>query len=1060
MPRLFRDIILVTVPLSLIMVGVSLGQASDDRGASFRLDHFEPLEYAAHPQNWSFAQGLDGQIFVANGTGILAFDGDNWITIDTPGHDIARSLGSNSKGTVFVGLVGDFGLIDVDSVGHGFYRSISNSFQLSSFRDIWRIYAIDDLVYFMASEAIFIWDQKTMTQIPAPVQFHTSFNLGGRIFVNDLTAGLHEVVGDSLVLAQNGQHFAGRKIYSFLTLSKNRTLLSVRDEGSYYYDLSSGELEAVQTERDAYFEEFPVYQSIKLQDGLFAFATLGGGTIIATDDGRIVDRLGRRNGFVDDVVNNLFQDDGGSLWIALNNKGILRVAVPRRLTYFDDFLGLEGSIRDIVRFNGAMFAATGAGLFHYDNNGGGFVRIDDVPISWVTSVIDTVLFVGTESGLFTIDTSLVPTRILGDEVYSVVKTSHGILLGTPDGLLTFLGGRARKFSGFDFDVRGIIECSNGDLIVATRSSGIRRIEFEGGQLIHSSVEVESAEPTGRPTLSALGGEPIVRSLDGVYRFSNGCSDRGSVLVRDDLLSPNGQGAVLLATAQGDGSDVWVVTNDTVFVADTETKARATIPELSFEKEPLSIMRIEDDGIVWFSVGDRLLRYNPNLVSNDRASFRPIIESVANIGTNELLVSGRMKPIQSVWGVPRLENEANDLFIDYSAPIFTNRDHLRYSHYLEGRSSEWSGWSETSSATFTNLREGEYTFRVKARNDFGKETPEATFSFVILPPWYRTTWAYFAYLLGFCVIGFLSTKYYQLAVANRKAKEQAIELAREKEVNEKLQEANSQLHVVNERLTEVNALKDEFLATTSHELRTPITAIQGYASILKEELDGPHAEFADIIDSSSKRLMQTLNAVLDLAKLRSGAVDLFPVGTDLQDFCASLIDGFRAKASTKNIAIQADFPADPIQLTIDQYSLKNILSNVLDNSIKFSDGGTINVSILTQQDQAIIRIADEGVGVNPEFLPFVFDEFRQESDTLSREQEGSGLGLSIASRMVDLNDGSITIESEKNVGTTVTVAFKLMAESVASDASSAPKPDREPIGRSGVPATVNFSRHNA
>ncbi|NNE36407.1 MAG: hypothetical protein HKN13_14315 [Rhodothermales bacterium] len=537
----------------------------------------------------------------------------------------------------------------------------------------------------------------------------------------------------------------------------------------------------------------------------------------------------------------------------------------------------------------------------------------------------------------------------------------------------------------------------------------------------------------------MDGQPAARSQDGIYRLQRDCSDRTANLERDDELSGASSRSILLSAFQDSRKRVWTVTSDSVHVVETASGVNEYVNDLSFEKEHLSIVEVEEDGIVWMSVGDRLLRYDHRIVTNEKASFAPIVKSVSNVGSGQRIADVR--------GQPSLRYDDNDLLLEYSAPIYSNSRNLTYSHFLEGRENRWSDWSSENAVTFTNLREGAYTFRVKARNDFGTETPEARFSFVILPPWYRTAWAYIAYVLAIGIFGFLSTKYYQLAVANRKAKEQALELAREKVVNEKLQEANEQLQVVNERLTEVNTLKDEFLATTSHELRTPITAIQGYAAILKDELSGPHAEFADIIDSSSERLMRTLNAVLDLAKLRSGAVDLFPVVTHLQDFCLNVMSAYGDQAVQKEIAIVQDFTDEDLYTYIDQYSLRNIISNILDNAIKFSDGGSVTVSIARENKSAVITIADEGVGIADEFLPFVFEEFRQESETLSREQEGSGLGLAIASRMVDLVDGSIEVNSTLGVGTTIRLTFDLTLDhSLPVEQVDAAKQDREPMSR--------------
>src|SRR5690606_38870176 len=134
---------------------------------------------------------------------------------------------------------------------------------------------------------------------------------------------------------------------------------------------------------------------------------------------------------------------------------------------------------------------------------------------------------------------------------------------------------------------------------------------------------------------------------------------------------------------------------------------------------------------------------------------------------------------------------------------------------------------------------------------------------ILPPWYRSWWAYGVYGGFVLALAFFGWRYRVMVREHRKARLQAEELARERVLNERLQEANVRLQEANDRLVQVDRLKDEFLANTSHELRTPLTAILGFASILKEEVRDEHQEFVGFIDENGQRLLRTLDALLDL-----------------------------------------------------------------------------------------------------------------------------------------------------------------------------------------------------
>ena len=296
------------------------------------------------------------------------------------------------------------------------------------------------------------------------------------------------------------------------------------------------------------------------------------------------------------------------------------------------------------------------------------------------------------------------------------------------------------------------------------------------------------------------------------------------------------------------------------------------------------------------------------------------------------------------------------------------------------------------------------------------------------------------------------------MANRRAQEQARELARERVVNEKLQEANEQLQLANTRLTEVNGLKDEFLATTSHELRTPLTAILGYAAILKEEISGPHKEFVEIIEQSSNRLMHTLNSVLDLAKLRSGTTELNPTIVNLNEKAEGLAAAYMEVASSQGLTIICDTPQDPVFVFADEYAIATVMDSLLDNAVKFTQDGEINISVTRSGDEALITIRDEGVGMDEDFVPKIFDEFRQESGGLSRTHTGNGLGLAIVAKMVDLLEGKITVKSRKGEGSQFIVTLKVHDESTDTQRVADAQRDRPPI--EGNPGTVAPMPQNA
>ncbi len=224
----------------------------------------------------------------------------------------------------------------------------------------------------------------------------------------------------------------------------------------------------------------------------------------------------------------------------------------------------------------------------------------------------------------------------------------------------------------------------------------------------------------------------------------------------------------------------------------------------------------------------------------------------------------------------------------------------------------------------------------------------------------------------------------------------------------------------ERAEELSRLKTAFLTNMSHEIRTPLTGILGFAKVLEEEVHDDQREFAQLIRVSGDRLMNTLNSILDLARLEAGEMKVNPHEVDVVEEIKEAAIVFHAMAREKQLDFQVDMPLEEIPARLDQNVLNIILNNLIGNAIKFTNEGGVTVAVDADDETIEISISDTGVGIDQSFLPHLFDEFKQESDGLTRTHEGSGLGLSITKRLVQLVDGEIEVTSAKGSGTQFSV----------------------------------------
>ena len=235
---------------------------------------------------------------------------------------------------------------------------------------------------------------------------------------------------------------------------------------------------------------------------------------------------------------------------------------------------------------------------------------------------------------------------------------------------------------------------------------------------------------------------------------------------------------------------------------------------------------------------------------------------------------------------------------------------------------------------------------------------------------------------------------------------------------------AELLAAKEAAEEVSRLKSGFLANMSHEIRTPLTGIIGFAAVLAKELPEEHREFAELIQTSGRRLMEMLNSVLDLAKLEANRMALDHHQIDLFAEASKVVGLLRPLAEEKNLSFEfePDAAAEAVFICGDRAALHRILHNLIGNAIKFTDEGGVTVRAWSEDDIAGLEVTDTGVGMDASFLPHVFEEFRQESSGVMRSHQGSGLGLAITKRLIELMGARIEVRSAKHEGSTFRVSF--------------------------------------
>ena len=246
----------------------------------------------------------------------------------------------------------------------------------------------------------------------------------------------------------------------------------------------------------------------------------------------------------------------------------------------------------------------------------------------------------------------------------------------------------------------------------------------------------------------------------------------------------------------------------------------------------------------------------------------------------------------------------------------------------------------------------------------------------------------------------------------------------RQAEEDLRRSEQRLRELLEDAEKINRMKDEFLATLSHELRTPLNAIIGHSELLMIEEPGSAGflESVDAIYRNGKAQLQLINELLDVSRIIAGKFPLHPGETEVNDVIEGAVSAVQFEAKARRIEIRLELGESVGKIMADPDRLQQVFWNLLTNAIKFtSEGGRVSVSSERTASEICVKVKDNGVGIEPGFLPHVFDRFQQEDSSLTRGHGGLGLGLSIARHIVELHGGKIKAASEgRGQGSTFSV----------------------------------------
>jgi signal transduction histidine kinase/CheY-like chemotaxis protein len=820
--NLLKPVILLHFISAIFLVPTaSSAQSESERGLPF-IANYSPKIYNATPQVWSVQEDNRGIMYFGSSGSLLEYDGNKWQKIRLKdGVGTSRSMAKAKDGTIYVGSVGDFGYLVQDSLGQTKYRSLLNFIpkEYHNFFDIFTVYIADKKIYFQSRDYIFrLSDPKTNEPGKADVkvwkpqsQFMFAFYLDGDYFVHQQGRGLYKMINDSLTLIPGSEFLGKERMQLMLPYpagpnGEKQFLIGQFFSGLHIYNGTS--FRPLVTKADAIIKSGSLlYKGIQLKNGTYVLSTTGNGLIIIDAKGNLIQTLNRSAGLQDETVYANYIDSKGALWLALDN-GISRIEINSPLTQFTLQSGINTGVLTVKRFEGNLYIGTTNGLLVYDSLRKKFDPVPGITQSQIFALLpdgDELLVSG--DGLFAIKNKKAYTireSVSGDLTLSSLqipkKFPNALLAGGTFGLALFsrtetpTGKGPWTFKGLmpGIEERIVVFSDEKDGTVWAGSSN--RVAY------HLSINLdEKNDPDiAKIKIDTLRSNKDIRNFIGAVTYLNGVTyfqgdsaiftyDKGrNKYVPDTTFGtfPNGNVGTDLVILEDQRERVWIN-------IDKQTRLAIPLKDGGYRIEnaglniladySLSDFFAEKNGITWIASTDGLIRFDENLEKNIDQSFKTIIRHIAAGKTS---LSTNIEAGQKAFEV---SSKNNTMRFEYAAPYFEQENKTKYQTWLEGFEDDWTPLDNNYYKEYTNLGTGKYTFHVRAVSINGKQSDEATYLFEILPPWYRTWWAYLLYAIAaaFVIYSIIRWRTKQLHEKHRELEKTIAE--RTKEVSQRAAE---------------------------------------------------------------------------------------------------------------------------------------------------------------------------------------------------------------------------------------------------------------------------------
>jgi len=1000
--------------------------------------NYTPKEYRNSTQIFGAVQDTRGIFYFGVADGVMEYDGASWRTILNKKQAYTYDLAKDNNGRIYIGAKEEFGYLDTDSKGNTIYKSLTYLIKDSTFKlgAVWSVKPTSKYVYFRTYNAILQYsaspEKLQIFKADTYRSFSVDFIYKDVYYTRMFQRGLMKIENNELTQVPKSDFF--KDIYSLVILPYNpKTLLiPTRDKGLYLFEPNSDSPAKKFNISDSDFiTDNNIYSASVFQNDKFVLGSLKKGAILLDKQGKTLQHYRENKLLQNNEILKITTDTCQNLWFGLNN-GISKTEHSLDLSYWNKDAGLQGIVEQVIRHDSTIYIATSTKVYFIDNKNQ-IQEVQNINTGQSWCFLETKntnsLLVGISDGIYEIKRDKAVKIYSGTHITELVQSikNHDRIFATDRGRLISLKYQNGKLTsegswkGINDQIDGIIEAENGDLWLGTSRNGVIKVTPDNQNSTNPSKVKYYNINAGFSIPFPFKHSIILGTEKGLYaynsktdcfepfrdlgeQFCNGSRDIASFSEMPD-------GKIWICSSENRKADIGYLQPNGKGDYDWVFAPFRRIPEMSLET-----FHIEPSGIAWIGGSEGLYRYDHSKdTKNYTQRFSCLIRKITS-GSDSLLYGGNKSNLQDLKKLADLKYEFNNLTFEFAAPFFDQEEKTVYSYQLVGYDKEWSKWSKETKKEYSKIREGKYTFRVKARNVYDVESEIDSCQISVLPPWSRTVWAYLAYLIISITFIWFITRLYskRLKTANIQLeiiiKERTLEITRQKE----------EILIHRDELELANANKDKFFSIIAHDLRGPFGGFLGLTEVMSEKL--PNLTMPQIQDlalsmkNSAANLYRLLNNLLEWSQIQKGSMPFNPAIIQLDLLVDEVIAPALETAKSKEIEIGCDIPEE-ISVFADRNMLQTVIRNLVSNALKFTrNGGTVHVSAKINENKNIeIAFHDTGIGMSQEILENLFRIDVQTRREGTKGEPSTGLGLLLCKEFVEKHGGNIWVESEEGKG---------------------------------------------